>query len=197
MKQVHITESDGQLAVASPYDTAFIERARPLGGRWDAAGKAWTFDARVQDEVRALCHEVYGEDGSGPTETVTVRVKLLQEVSASRASIRLLGRDIARAFGRDGGAKLGDGCVLESGKVDSGGSHKNWHTKADAGTTIRMYDVASSLVEAAGWDADIYEVTVIGHDAPNLNALRAERERLTARIAEIDAALSAAEDDAS
>ena len=59
---VSIVEQNGRLAVSAPYHANFPARARFLGGEWD--GHVWTFDAREDKRVRALCREVYGTDGA-------------------------------------------------------------------------------------------------------------------------------------
>ena len=61
-----IVEQDGRIIVSSPYHPNFPARARTLGGEWDAQRRVWVFDAGESERVKALCGDVYGEDGSGP-----------------------------------------------------------------------------------------------------------------------------------
>jgi len=48
--------------------------------------------------------------------------------------VELFGRTIACAFGRDSGAKLGDGIIWIYGIKKSGGSVKNWYTEVREAT---------------------------------------------------------------
>ena len=57
-----VEEEDGRIAVSSPYHPKFPARARSLGGIWDAARRAWVFDAGDHERVRLLCREIYGTD---------------------------------------------------------------------------------------------------------------------------------------
>jgi DNA repair protein RadC len=60
-----IVGKDGRIVVSSPYHPNFPARARTLGGKWDAARRVWVFEAAESERVKALCREVYGEDGNG------------------------------------------------------------------------------------------------------------------------------------
>ena len=131
---VNINES--VLTVHSPYNPDFPARAKRLGGKWNAGAKAWTFDTRDEERVRALCRKVYGEDGSPIAETVTVRVTVNQEWYVYGGGLYLMGRELCYARGRDSGAKLGPGVVLLAGEVLSGGSVKNWRTLARADAAV-------------------------------------------------------------
>ena len=192
MRTVQIIKGEnGGLATRTPFHPAFPARARKLGGRWD--GKYWTFDARDESRVRELCREIYGTDGEdeAASDRVTVRVTVGGGGwNARRQGLYLCGREVARAFGRDSGAKLGEGVVVLEGGFTSGGSVKNWETQARPGTVFEMRDVPRRAVAAVGNGTDdglTLEVIEehIDRDVDK-DALRAERERLLARVAEID-----------
>ena len=111
-----------------------------------------------------------------------------------RDAIRIAGREVARATSRDSGAKLGEGVVLLSGGFASAGSVKNWGTESKSdGATVLIRDMpivaAQRIIEEhpAGVQAAQLE-----DEAPvsDKDALREERARLLARLAEIDAALA-------
>lgn len=59
--------------------------------------------------------------------------------------VEVAGRTIARAWGRDSGAKLGDGVVKLQGRVGSGGSMKNWETVVDA--DVVLHDCPRKVAE--------------------------------------------------
>ena len=202
MTDVTITRTDSHVSVESPYSEAFVAAARQRGGRWDRAAKAWTFDARDEAAVRELCREHYGTDGTADVARVDVRLTALRHVTAERDSVRLGNRTIARATGRDSGARLGDGVVIETGDladygikrgsdgtISSGGSVQYWETIVGEGTVLLVRDLSEhdlGEVNERDWRVETVEASPIDADA-----LREERERLVARLAEIDAALDA------
>lgn len=194
---VSIKAAGSEIRVSSSYSPAFVVGAKRLGGRWAAPN--WVFDARDEQRVRELCIEIYGTDGA-PTAICTLRVVYESGHHASADAIRLGGREIARAYGRDSGAKLGAGVVLLAGGFGSGGSMKNWTTKthSETGATVLVRDVPVAMAErliaelAANGIQGVLSIAV-EPEAPKIDvaALTAERERLVARLAEIDRLLTA------
>lgn len=191
---VTTTLTDGKLSVQSPYHPDFPKRARKLGGKWDGGSKRWSFDARDEPRVRELCREIYGEDGSADAETCTIRVRYPTQGWADKGALYVAGRQVARAFGRDSGARLGEGVVLFEGDIGSGGSRNNWATVCDKGTVFEVRDVPVPAAEAALCDADVddLEITILRDGEVDREALRAEGLRLLARLREIEAALGEA-----
>ena len=191
---ISITRSGSDISVASPFHPAFVSRAKELGGKWDAAAKVWTFDSRDEGDVRALCRAVYGTDGSPDTKLVDLRITFKSGARAGQRAVYVCGREIARAWGRDSGAKLGDGVKLVQGRITSGGSMKNWATVVDAGSIFIVRDVpeAKARAEAEACNTDEFSIEVLpsAPAAVDVSALQAEREKLVARLAEIDAILS-------
>ena len=121
------TPHEGRFSVQSPYNGAFVRGARALAGQWDADARHWVFPAECIEDVRALLRRVYGEDGAAEIERVRVRVHYTDDLDAGdNGTVVVGGRVIARAFGRDSGAKLGEDIVLRQGGFSSGGSRKNW-----------------------------------------------------------------------
>lgn len=181
MTTIHTTET--QIVVTGEYNSEFVAKARTLAGKWVAP--SWVFDIRDESAVRAACLECYGTDGHR-TDLVDVEVRFGPEDDTHTAPIMYCGRTIARAFGRDSGAKLGDGVVLQSGGFTSGGSVKNWYTRAKEGTSVILRDVSRALVVKTGGEYTILTTTPIDRDA-----LLAEKAQLLARLAEIGATLGA------
>jgi hypothetical protein len=183
-----IKTTENTIIVISEYNTEFVDAARNLGGKW--VSPAWVFDIRDEAAVRAACMEFYGTDGV-KTDTVDIRVTITSDIEARTADITVFGKVVARAFGRDSGAKIGAGIVIESGKFSSGGSAKNWETTGQAGTVFLMRDVSRRLVEANS-DSSI-EIEILSAKAEiDKDALQAERDRLMTRLAEIDEQLELA-----
>lgn len=191
---ISITRNGSDISVASPFHPAFVHRAKELGGKWDAAAKVWAFDARDEDDVRALCREVYGTDGSSDTKLIDLRITFKSGARAGQRAVYVCGREIARAWGRDSGAKLGEGIKLVEGRITSGGSSKNWATVVDAGSVFIVRDVpeAKARAEAEACNTDEFSIEILtsAPAAVDVSALQAEREKLVARMAEIDAILS-------
>lgn len=197
-RQVKTVESQSTLKVYSPYYPTLAEKAKRLGGKWD--GNCWTFDIRMKKEVRELYLDIYGDWPGEPTEYVTLHAEAPDGISKLQSGIFLAGRCIARAWGRDSGAKIGDGVIFRAGDADSGGSMKNWKTTLDAGTVIEIFDVprirAEKCVkyfenrEGAAWvNVRILEEEKPAETSPTREELEAERSALLARLAEINKAL--------
>lgn len=130
-----------------PYHPAFPKRARNLGGVW--RDPAWFFDPRDEQRVRALCLEIFGDDGASPVELVTARVSFAESwAGEEHQGLYMFGRKIAQAFSRDSGAKIGKQVVVTAGEgFNSGGSRAHWRTTVIAGTVFEVRDVPRRAVE--------------------------------------------------
>ena len=183
---------NGKIAVDTPYNPCFISKIKKAGGKWNASNKTWEIDERSINTVRAIMREVYGQDDL-PQELVTVKVTVGDKnLEEWRAPVVLFGRTIASARGRDTGARPGEGVCFEKGGCRSGGSMKNWYTVILAGSEITIYDVPRLAVEQKlGWKDEYGFFEVIEADDP-LAALRAEKEALLKRLAEIEEILNQA-----
>lgn len=187
MNMIKITNASGQILAATPYNSRFIEGAHKLSGRWDAAAKAWRFDPLARNGLLSLLKDVYGYVEGGQVVTACLTAK--DEIRVTRAPVIFAGRVIARAMDRDSGAKTGDGVILDAGRITSGGSMKNWETIVKEGARLIVRDLpASAAVTDQHWDVEIIPEDA---PAPDAGALKEERARLVARLAEIDAQLSA------
>ena len=191
---VKITNTgDGKITVVSPYNSIFVAEARRLGGKFQQ--EQWIFDARDESAVREACYRCYGDDGIR-LHQVDIRITAPKGLFADKAPISILGRTVARAFGRDSGAKVGDGVVIEAGGFSSGGSAKNWGTRAEAGTTLILRDISAQLVKEYSGDDLVIEVLAerkevrVDDDRRPLVDLMAEAEQLTEERARIDARLA-------
>ncbi|MGB3452975.1 MAG: hypothetical protein WBA59_04015 [Moheibacter sp.] len=146
-----------KIRVKTPYDKAFVERARNLRGTWSKSTSEWVFDDSIEEYLKEALIEVYGTTGEGRVEMVNLLIKDFSDYSKHQPVI-LFGRTIARAFGRDSGAKLGDGIVWIDGNYKSGGSVKNWATEIQNATfeiqnfpapRLEKKDVQKAIAE--GW----------------------------------------------
>lgn len=188
---VQIKRTENHIIIKSPYNSFFVEKARNLAGKWVALSEAWQFDIRDEAEVLEVCYFCYGEDGIRNNKC-NIKITFVEAAYADKSALNVLGHTLARAFNRDSGARLSDGVLVKSGGFDSGGSMKNWTTKAKAGTVIVLRDVSKPLVQAF-LESDDYEpesMTIeILEEYQDLNA---EKEHLLARLAEINAQLGEA-----
>jgi hypothetical protein len=186
MSEITIQPDGGRLCLSSPYHPDLPAKARALGGRFDPATRRWSFDPRDEARVRDLAREVYGTDGQ-PGDTVTVRLDLAKSsLGTGRQTIYLAGRQIAHRPGRDAAVRLGEGVIIVDGGFRSrGGSMKYPALAWEDGTVLEVRDLPAGHADLAGRGVTLIDQTI------DRAALAAERERLTARISEIDQLLGA------
>lgn len=123
--KIKLEVEGGKVKTTSPYNSDFVTKARGLKGAW-GDGK-WAFNISVLEHVKNAMLECYGVTGEHPYETVVLIVKNLNDY-ARREGFELFGRSIAKAYGRDSGAKAQEDIFLVKGEFTSGGSVKNWQT---------------------------------------------------------------------
>lgn len=180
------TAGNGMAKVITPYNAEFVAKVKGIGGRkWNAAERCWEVPESEIDTVRGYMMDIFGEtDLPTEGEKVTVKVTFNSDESKRRESITLFGKTLARAWGRDSGAKVGEDVTLISGKVTSGGSVKNWYTEVEEGTVLKVRNVPRAALEQ---DTDL-DVTVEVMETAGIDraALMAEKEKILARLAEIE-----------
>ena len=123
--EIKLEHMGNEIKVITPYNSDFVQKCRNLRGEFKQG--AWWFRDNIIDYVRNAMLEIYGVTGEEQYEECSLLVKNFTRESTC-AAVTLFGRTIARAFGRDSGAKLGDEIILIDGSIDSGGSMKNWST---------------------------------------------------------------------
>ena len=180
-----ITIENERARIYTPYNAEFVSRIKNIGGRkWNASEKCWEVPKTEVNTVREYMLEIFGETDLGTGERVTVKVTFNDDAVATCGSIVLFGKTVARATGRDSGARNGDDATLVFGKIGSGGSARYWTTEIDEGAVIKLRNVPKAALDI---DTE-YDVTVeILEEAEiDRNALIEERERLLARLEEIN-----------
>lgn len=196
MNKFNVEIKDGQAYLTTPYNPVYVQRIKQVGARWDASSKCWCINDQSVDVARKIMREVYGEDDQNQGEKVTVIATFSADQSALRSDYCLLGKVIARAYGRDTGARVGAGVAFAEGAPQSGGSVKNWRTVIPAGSVVEIYDVPLRFAEQeierikSQDDGSGIEFQVKKRSCIDRAALESERERLLLRIAEIDEILS-------
>lgn len=189
-KDYDIAIADGKASIRTPYNIEFVQRVKLMGGKWDSSSRRWVVDERRVEAVRAAMTEVYGRSDLEPGELVKVRVTFDNGYHECCGPITLFGATIASASGRDSGARVGDRVVFLSGEPYSGGSAKNWLTVIRSGSQIEIYDVPAEYASKCIGELPASVHAEIIRDDIDRDALRAERDRLLARIAEIDKLLT-------
>jgi len=185
MNDIQITEHDTKIRLRAPFSPDANDDYKRLGGKWDSDRRAWTFDVRDTDALRKILTEHFGCDDRGAGQTVTVRVNLTEGYHGNDNEVRLFGRLLAHRRNRDADVVLGSGVILNEGYFSgSGGSMKYPDIGKVDGIILEVRDVPATHTDLQGAGIEI-----ISEDAPNMDALAAEREALLARLAEIDALL--------
>ncbi len=126
-QEIKLEIIDDKVKVSTPYNADFVQKCRNFRGKFIKSENAWYFDDSIIDYVREAMIEFFGTTGEAPYEDCSLLIENYTESAGCRPVV-LFGRTIARAFGRDSGAKLGDDIIFVSGEYDSGGSVKNWAT---------------------------------------------------------------------
>tara|TARA_R110001583_G_scaffold187646_1_gene349073 strand:+ start:4504 stop:5163 length:660 start_codon:yes stop_codon:yes gene_type:complete len=121
------------------FNVLLVEQCRNLGGRWDKEAYVWVFSSIVEDKVQEL-DELFN------SEVLNIEVEILNSVKRETGAYCLFGMPIARAFDRDGGAKLCEGVALISGEIRSSGSRKYWDTEI-CGDSVLRFQVPKLLFE--------------------------------------------------
>lgn len=183
---IKINTIDDRAYLETPYNANFVAAIKRIGGaQWDRDRRAWCIPADAIDQAREIMRRVYGADDRPSAEpSVSVRLTFDREVSEWRAPVTIMGKSIASAFGRDSGARVGDDVAFVAGNPESGGSVKNWLSVVPAGCVVVLHNVPRAALQMelpAGVKAEVLEEKM-----PDRAALEAERERLLARLAEID-----------
>lgn len=193
MTTITITELAGLLSVTAPYDKRFVSAARRAGGRWNRDSRAWVFDTRSRAAVEAALARCYGWAPQG-AQTGDFRITLTSSNAGGR-EVRILGRRVARRWRRDDDVALGEGVAVIDGDFPGRAGSLSRPAVLDPGdgdVTLVVRDLPLSVMA----DEDLvetYQVAPVPAAEQELGALRAERDRLVRRVAEIDALLAAAE----
>ncbi|MDT8895503.1 hypothetical protein RSO41_12635 [Halomonas sp. I1] len=189
----HARTGTKTVTVNTPYHPEIVDLFNNLGGQWNSEFSGWTFDPRDLPRVREALIHVFGTDGEDGAELVTAQVRFDADYYEDQQAFFFAGREIARAYGRDTGAKLGPGVTVVEGPAPTGGgSMKNWKTVIRPGTVIEIKDLPRPAIEKALNEyADDKDLTITVTETPaNREQLEARRAKLVAELAEIDQQLA-------
>lgn len=187
MGDIYIAPLGNTINVSTPYDRGFVADARALRARWNPELKVWAFDIRDDAAVRDLLRDHFGWiEGEPADQTVTV------ELSGTEygAQLTVAGVVLAKRRGRDESVYYDDNVRVREGHFeDSAGSRNNPAVGDLDGIVLEVRDLTATQVEQmrAGFGK---RMQIVDEEAGRREALRVERERLLARIAEIDSELA-------
>ncbi|HDU8572077.1 hypothetical protein [Vibrio parahaemolyticus] len=130
----------GFITLTSTYNTYLVDKCRALGGQWDKSSECWVFSGLIEEKVDELACVF-----NSHLVPVEVTINDDYDVYEEKGTLCCLGYPIARAFGRDSGARVEEGVGVVAGGFTSCGSKKNWVTQAKSGTVFRI-EVAEKVL---------------------------------------------------
>lgn len=169
----------------TPYNAEFVSAIKNIGGaHWDKERRAWSIPSEAIEQARDIMRRVYGAcDLPDDQPRVSVKLTFDAEVSKKWSPVTIYSKTIASATGRDSGARTGDDVVFVEGKPQSGGSVKNWYTVVPEGSVVVLHNVPQAALDMPLPDG---VHAVVSAQKQSRDDLLAEKERLLARLAEIE-----------
>jgi hypothetical protein len=161
-----ITREHQQLLVRTPYHPAFPGRARLLEGRWQ--GDAWVFPYNREEEVRRLCLDIYGDDGTAASTAQLVRIRVEVTVPCRGGpfeqvgtALYLGGREIAHAFRVGARARPGEGVTFIRRAPCRAGSDEFPITSVPHGAIFEVTDMPRHAAEKLREEVGAYGKVLI------------------------------------
>lgn len=180
---IKLNGENGKLEITCPYNRAFIDQIKGIGGKWDGNKKVWIVAEDQKGEAEEILHAVYNYEPAAKE----IKVKYYADHFAKDGSVIIGSFVAAKRFSRDSRVVLYNTIVLEGTLKDSGGSAKYPEICADDDvifqTTIPEY-VYTALSEE-----DKERIEIVPEKDPKEELLR-EKETLLARLAQIEKELN-------
>jgi hypothetical protein len=191
----------GHLALKSPYNAEVVDRLKRIGAKWTQT--TWVFDARHEDDVRALCARYYGTDGLSLPDCVDLRITQPHEAiddgpaddnhptdwDWTRKELLLQGRRLIHPMScqhYSGNARLEAGASLREGRIYNSKQHGMCWTPY----VMDVLDVPRVLATELKEKHPQY-VEIIDRESPTSQAgLLAQSRRLSAQIAALEQSLN-------
>lgn len=177
--------------VFTPYHKAFIPKMKALGAVWDKPFRCWWINSSNIDAVREAMREVFGQDDTAGSNTLTLKLTFSEDWGIFRNDCTLFGKVLSHASSRNSGGAAGEDVTYLSGRPESGGSIKNWCSIVPAKAVIRLDNVPEVLLSAETIPPMATVEILTCPSGTNREVLLEERSRLEARLAELNALLSA------
>ena len=143
-----IEVKDASAYVHTPYNYDFVQGMRSVNrARWNEREKAWVAPEIFIPQIRKIMFAAYGETDAEPAEDKrTILLRFLQTVYEQNKPVTIYGKTVARAFGRDSGAKVGTDVAFSVGSPTSGGSNKYWMTIIPEGCEVVLHNVPAVML---------------------------------------------------
>jgi hypothetical protein len=139
--------NEATLLISMEYWPQAVYKIKQLGqAKWDSTLKGWKLSTDYKDEVRKILLDYYGTDGSFSEKIVNIELLANQEIKMPQKPVLFAGKNIAQAFNRDSGARVGQNVALIGGDISSGGSSKNWETIVEKGSRFKVMHVNEQLL---------------------------------------------------
>ena len=182
---IKIHKIDREALLFTPYNAEFIAAVKNIGGaHWDREHRAWSIPAEAIEQARDIMRRVYGAcDLPDDQPRVSVKLTFETDVSEKWAPVTIFGKTVASATGRDSGARTGDDVVFVVGSPKSGGSVANWRSVVPEGSVVVLHNVPQAALEMPLPDG---VQAVVSTQKQSRDDLLTEKERLLARLAEIE-----------
>lgn len=187
---IKVKRTENHIIISSPYCPDLPDRARGISGKCSNEKGTWTwiYPMEAEPQVAELYLDCFGEWDT-PVETVEIKCIVGdRDEYTDKVSLTLASRVIASAeLGYDNNdAGTAHGVIVLEGGFTKRGKLGNRTTVVKAGSCFKVLGVprqkAEALVQSPEWCKSI----AIVDSAPDVEALKAEKERLLARIAEIE-----------
>ena len=200
-------ENNGKtISIYTEYNAGFVKAIKKLGGaKWDAYNKCWNVYADEIDKVRELMIEYYGYSDQQENILIDLEVEFIDEfvegLSRSSDSAIVFFNKTVAYLACSGDLKQGTDISLVTGKIKKGweGSKRSGNPTIEIlkGTKLKIYGVNKNLYEREIKDYPDYyrecRFKIINDNVTtniDIEALKEEKEKLLARIKEIDELLN-------
>lgn len=188
MDGLRIETNGDKIDVFTPYNKQFINDIKKIGSaKWNPNNKCWTLPVDYITNVREVMKEVFGNSDIENNETIRVKIKFIYDESACQEPIKIFGKNVSVAHGRDSGAKVGEDVILENGEINSGGSARYWTSEVSKGSIFSLLNVNKNVFTKEK-NNPLYEIEILEiiEEVQKSESLIEEKKRLLARIEEID-----------
>lgn len=176
---IKLNRKDGTIEITSPYNALFVKKVKGIGGKW--GGTAWIVSEDVEEQLMAILENVYGY--APEDKKITVKFAAKDFESRDTDDIRIGDMVLVERRNRDWDVNFHNAIVLEGGFPSSGGSAKHPYTEAYDGTILQSA-IPKAVYERLP-DEEKAKLTIIERK-PDKKKLLEEKEKLLARLAEIE-----------
>ena len=139
----------GMIAIHTPYNSLFISALKKkVGGRkWDDGLKAWLVPEDAIEVVRELMYDHFGMTDEYIPPLIKCELEALQDITADKGDVILMGKTLCHAIGRDSGGRVGEDVYYKVGEPKSGGSVKKWKSVVPKGSEIILSNVSEMMYD--------------------------------------------------